>query len=438
MDIVSLDGIDNVVSAGCTGRDDSAISCPRCHLSNAVSLLGLVYRVCRWVDDLVSLVRAISESSEKVRFAFVVIIAAELAAIANLFKFEFAPSDLERLQYPQETLAWSTTRVNSAVWVNIFLFIILAFNLIRVRWYGEIEYVVGVLKMLFLVALILFNIIINIQTGTHFRLYQHPWGFLSRSFNTTTGKELTGGKAHLAGVWSAMTLTIFHMISMVAVSTTAAENRNFRTQEGIKIASRKIIIRVLTFYTLTTFLVGLNVPYDEPLLADKNISTTYSGTNSAFILAAVRAQKTFWPSFFNGFFIFSATSAGVNSLYQSSRILHAMALSSEAWPAWGVVERFRERLTETGSQGVPRNAVIASWLFGFLGYLTAGGTPQIVRVHLLRLESRPQLIVTKQQLWRMATNATASILIVFAAICITFIRFKHVSSCPRSRLPSSN
>ncbi len=81
---------------------------------------------------------------------------------------------------------------------------------------------------------------------------------------------------------------------MVAVSITTAENRKFRTQEGVKIVSRKIVIRVLTFYTLKKFVVGLNVPYDEPFLAEKNMSITYDGINSAFMLAVFRAQKAFW------------------------------------------------------------------------------------------------------------------------------------------------
>jgi yeast amino acid transporter len=324
-----------------------------------------------------------SEFSDKRRFAWVVIIAAELDAIAGLFKFEFDSSDLERMQYPQKMLQWSTTGTNPAVWVSIFLVAILIINLFRVRWYGEIEYWIGFLKMLFIIGLILFNVIINIQTGTHFRFYQDPWGFVSRSFTTSAGKVYTDGWAHLAGVWSAMTVTIFSMIGFEAVSITAAENRKFRTQEGVKISTRKIAIRIVILYTLMTFVVGLNVPYDEPLLTNRDISSLNSGTHSAFILAAVRAHKQFWPSFFNGFFILSATSAGLNALYLSSRLLHALALSKEAWPPWSIVEKFRQRLTETGSKGVPRNAVIASWLFGLLGYLAAGRSPAKVRISSL-------------------------------------------------------
>lgn len=379
-----------------------------------------------------------SEPSDRLRFASAVVIAAELAAVANLFKFEFSPADLERLHYPQKTLGWSTTGTNSAVWVTLFLFTIVGINLLRVRWYGEIEYFTGVLKLLFLIGLILFNIIINVQTGTHFRFYQDPWGFISRSFTLPTGEVITGGKADLAGVWSAMTISIFSMNSIIIVSVTAAENKNFRRLEGVKISSRKLMIRILILYTFATFAVGLNVPNDEPLLAGQNTTAGRSGTHSAFILAAVIAHKRFWPGFFNGFFIFSATSAGINTLYLSSRILHAMALSNEAWPPWGLVEKFRQRLTETGSQGVPRNAVFASSLFGLLGYLAVGSSPQTVRIFLLHRRDGRLLIVTTA----IVTIGTQCHGICAHRVC-RHIRHiyqvqRHVSCCPWSPPPSNN
>ncbi|KIW79484.1 hypothetical protein Z517_06096 [Fonsecaea pedrosoi CBS 271.37] len=338
-------------------------------------------------------------------FAWVVIIAAELQGVAGLFQFGFNPSDLERLHYPEPTLKWGTSGVDPAVWISIFLILILVVNLLRVRWFGELEYWIGVMKMLFIVGLILFNIGINIETGTHFRFYNNPWGFISRAWTTPSGAVQTGGWAHLASVWTAMTLTIFSMIGFEAVTITAAENRELRTYEGVKISSRKIAIRIILLYSLTTFTVGLNVPYDEPLLANRDISVLDNGTHSAFILAAIRAGKKFWPNFFNGFFILSATSSGINSLYLSSRILHALALSQGAWPRW--LRTLQNRLKETGSLGVPRNAVLASWLFGFLGYLAAGGAPS-------------------HELGRLALNSTVSMLIVYSVICVTFLRYKTI------------
>lgn len=250
-------------------------------------------------------------------------------------------------------------------------------NLLRVRIYGEIEYCIGVLKMLFLVGLIVFNVVINAQAGTGFKYYRSPWGFASHSFTTVDNHTYGGGGAHLAAMWSAMTVTIFSMVGFEVVSITAAENKDYHAQEGVKLATRKISLRIILLYTLATFVVGLNVPYDDSNLIDPSIEALSGGQHSAFVIAAVRAHKVGWPNFMNAFFVLSAISASINSLYISSRVLHALATTRRVWPRWQFVESLRRRLEHT-HKGVPINAVFASGVFGLLGYLAAGKSPSRV------------------------------------------------------------
>ena len=224
----------------------------------------------------------------------------------------------------------------------------------------------------------MFNIVINAQSHTGFRYYQSPWGFVSHSFVTNNGQTHTGGSAHLAAMWTAMTVSIFSMIGVESVAVTAAEARDPKGeehQEAIKLATRKISLRVVVLYTLSTFVVGLNVPYNDSNLTNPAINALGNGVSSAFILAAVRNGVTGWPRFFNGFFILSATSAGINALYVSSRLLHALALTKHVWPEWA--ESIRSRLERTYN-GVPVGGVFTSWLFGLLGYLAVGKTPSKV------------------------------------------------------------
>jgi amino acid transporter len=311
----------------------------------------------------------------------VVIIAAEVTAVAQLFKFQFDPSYLRSVDYPRDTLEWTSTQnVNPAIFVALFLVFILVINMLRVRWYGEIEYWFGCAKMVFIVGLIMFNITNNARTSTGFKYYNSPWGFQSRNFTTVhngTQTIHTGGSAHLAAMWTAMTTTIFSMIGFETVAITAPENRLLREKETIKLASRKISLRIILLYTLSAFTVGLNVPYDDSYLRDLAINSLKTGEHSAFIIAAVRDHVLGFPHFFNGFFIFSATSAGLNALYVSSRLLHALAVCPDVWPRWGSVESLRTRLAHTYS-GVPRGAVFASWLFGLLAFLAIKPEPAVV------------------------------------------------------------
>ena len=308
------------------------------------------------------------------------IIAAEVTAIAQLFQFKFEPNYLQQFNYaPEYTIDWkSTENISPAVFVALWLFFILAINLLRVRWFGEIEYCIGVAKMLFFVGLILFNIINNARTGTYFKYYQDPYGFESKGFTTSRGVFHNGGSAHFAAMGTAMIVTIFSMIGFEAVAITAPENKDLETGESIKLATRKISLRIILLYTLGTFVAGLNVPCDDSQLSDNSVSALSNGAHSIFIIAAVRDGVKGFPSFFNAFFILSATSAGLNALYLSSRLLHALASTPEVWPSWYISQSLRRRLERTSDSGVPQAAVLTSWLFGWLGMLaTKTDTAQV-------------------------------------------------------------
>lgn len=175
-----------------------------------------------------------------------------------------------------------------------------------------------------------------------------------------------------------MITTIFSMIGFEVVSITAPENRDRETGESIKLATRKISLRIILLYALATFVAGMNVPYNDSQLVDTSVSAVNNGAKSIFVIAAVRDGVKGFPSFFNAFFIFSATSAGFNSLYVSSRLLHALANTPEVWPSWYISQSLRRRLERTSDSGVPRSAVLTSWLFGWLGLLaTKTNTAQV-------------------------------------------------------------
>jgi yeast amino acid transporter len=322
------------------------------------------------------------------------IAAAEVLAITELFRFQFEPSYLKDVGYPESSLEWSSgVSTSPAVWVAIFLLILLFVNLLPVRQYGRIEYVVGCFKIMFLVGLIMFNVIINSRKRFHserFWTYQSPWGFATQNMTVVANSQgeptvvATGTLGQFAATWTTMTTTIFSLMGWEVILFTAAENRDLRRAETIKLASRKIAIRVLVLYALAAFTVGLNVPYSDANLRNLTISGIKGGQNSVFVIAAIREHVTSLPRFFNGFFIFSACSTGCNALYSASRILHALASLRDAWPQWGPIESIRSRLERT-RYGVPMNAVFVSWLVGFLAFLsTKPAQAEVCYPHKLR------------------------------------------------------
>jgi yeast amino acid transporter len=350
------------------------------------------------------------------RLAYCILIGTEVSAVAEMFQFGFTKEYLEAFNYPRETLGWKFgLNTNPNVWVGIFLIVTFLLNLLPIRAYGRVEYVFGCIKMVVITGLILFNVIINAKSvrdgrlSSPFSTYDAPYGFFSSNVTVTTGEEhtytYTGGTGHLVGMWSSMTTVFFSLQGFYTVSVTAAENKDLDRDESIKLATRKISLRVILLYCLLVFTVGLNVPYTDINLRDTSISSIRKGHNSPFIIAMVHSGVTGWPHLVNAFFIFSAFSVAVNALYTASRLLHALANIRNVWPETGWAYSVKSRLEKTSRHGVPVAAICVSWFFGLLGFL--GASPSPARI-----------------LGRMATYSSCSMLIVYSMVCLAFLSFK--------------
>jgi amino acid transporter len=176
-----------------------------------------------------------------------VLIAAELVAITHIFQFRYDPELLTAAGYPDPTLQWEPD-VSPSVLVFGFLIILLLINLVPVRQFGQLEYIFGTIKMLFIILMILLNIILHIvQPVKHgaFWTYKEPYGFATRNITLPNERVVSGGAGRLGGMWEAMTTCLFGMIGFETVAITAAENKDLRTEETIKIATRKISLRQL-------------------------------------------------------------------------------------------------------------------------------------------------------------------------------------------------
>ena len=176
-------------------------------------------------------------------------------------------------------------------------------------------------------------------------------------------------------MWSALGTIFFSLQGFFTVAITAAENKDLERDESIKLATRKISLRVILLYALFVFTAGLNIPYNDQNLRDYSINSIRRGQYSAIMIGCVRGHITGWPHFFNAFFIFSACTTGINSLYISSRLLHALANVQNVWPRIGWINSIKMRLEKTTNKGVPAAAIFTSWLFGLLGFLASKPFP---------------------------------------------------------------
>ncbi|ORX97604.1 amino acid permease/ SLC12A domain-containing protein [Clohesyomyces aquaticus] len=338
-------------------------------------------------------------------FSWIVLIAAELVAITHIFQFKYPSEQLLADGYPDATLEWMP-HISPTVIVMIFLVVLLLLNLLPVRHFGQMEYIFGVIKLCFIVTMIVLNTVLHSWDRAkrgHFWTYNTPYSFGSQNLTLPNGHVVEGVAGKLGGMWEAMLTCLFGMIGFETVAITAAENRDLRTEETVKLATRKISLRIITLYCLATFTVSLNVPYTHPLIQDHAVISFGYGQNSAFVISSVLNHLRVWPYFINCFIIFSASTAGANGIYNASRTLHALASIQDAWPQWGVVQAVRRRLERT-YYGVPLGAVVFSWMFGLLGFL--GSNASSARI-----------------LGRMVRCVVVSMLIVYAVIALSFLEF---------------
>ena len=231
-------------------------------------------------------------------------------------------------------------------WSAIFLAIMFCLNFFSVKGFGESEFWFALIKVVAVVIFIGIGLasIIGIMHGI-----EAP-GFS----NFTTGEApFVGGLQAMIGV--AM-IAGFSFQGTELIGVAAGESENPR--KSIPIAIKQVFWRILMFYVLSIFVIGMLVPYTDPnlLKADNDDVST-----SPFTLLFERAGLAAAAGVMNAVILSAILSAGNSGMYASTRMLYNMALQGKA-------PRFFSQLS---SSGVPRYALYATTLIGALCFLTS-------------------------------------------------------------------
>jgi amino acid transporter len=171
----------------------------------------------------------------------------------------------------------------------------------------------------------------------------------------------------------------------LAAGETVAPRRN------IPKAARRFIWRLAIFYGISSLVIGVIVPSNDPRL----LSPTSNASASPFVIGIQLAGIGILNHIINAAVLTSAWSAGNAFLFSGSRILYGMALDGQAPKFFAKVNRY----------GVPYAAILATWLIGCLAYLNISSSgAQVFN-------------------W-FANISTISGFIAWIVICITYIRFR--------------
>jgi amino acid transporter len=245
---------------------------------------------------------------------------------------------------------WNQT-INNAAWITILAVVVIVINFLGTRAFGECEFWFASIKVVTIVGLIILGIVIDLGGApTHDRLgfrYWHNPGPL-KQFD-----GIPGALGRFAGVWSVLIGAAYAFLGTEILGMTAAETRN--PTKNIPIAIRGVWVRILLFYIIGVFVLGLICPSNDPRL----VTGTGNAASSAWVIAVQRAGIKVLPSIANACFLTSACSAGSSDLYTSSRALYGLAKNGQA----------PKIFARTNSRGTPIYALALCAAFAALSYM---------------------------------------------------------------------
>ncbi|KAL1987468.1 hypothetical protein VTN96DRAFT_3850 [Rasamsonia emersonii] len=205
----------------------------------------------------------------------------------------------------------------------IFLFFVIALNLVSVRAYGEMEYWLSFLKVVTIVIFIILGIAVNCGGNiSHQYLGAKYWYIGDAPF--------VGG---IGGFASVFVTASFAYGGTESIAVTAGETKN--PSKNLPRVVRNVFWRILMFYILSILIIGLNVPYTYPGLASKDSRT------SPFTIVFQEAGSAVAGSFINAVVMTSVISASNHALFAGSRLLYALAVDGHASAFFGTLNRFQ-------------------------------------------------------------------------------------------------
>lgn len=262
---------------------------------------------------------------------------------------------------------WDTTQsINPAAWISILIVLVVGVNFLGVRYYGETEFWFCLVKVLAVIVLIITSLVIDLGGGPRgdrlgFRYWKDP-GPMAQLFwspDPVTGKPtggISGSFGRFLAFWNIFVQSAFSFAGTEIIGVTVGEAENPR--KNVPKAIKRVFWRILLFYVLAIFMVGLVVPYNDPRL----LGGGDDASASPFVLAISDAGIKVMPNIINAVLLITTWSAANSDLYASSRTIYALALENKA-------PGFLRKCTKNGT---PVWSIFVTSLFAPLAYLSCG------------------------------------------------------------------
>ncbi|KAH8679669.1 general amino acid permease Gap1-penicillium chrysogenum [Tricladium varicosporioides] len=280
------------------------------------------------------------------------------------------------------TIQYWDSPISPALWVTIFLVLIISINLFGVNGFGEAGFWFALVKVIAIIGFIILGIILDCGGGPN-----HD--YIGGRYWRDPGAFNYGFK----GLCSVFITAAFAFSGTELVGLAAAETADPR--KSLPLAVKQTFWRISLFYLISLTLIGLLVPYnDERLLNGK---TGADAKASPFVLAITNAGIPVLPSIFNTIIMLAVLSVGSSSIYGSSRTLAALAEQRQAPQLLSYIDR----------KGRPLVSILVTSLIGLIAY-TAVMSP----------DAEGEVFN-----WLLAISGLSSIF-TWLTICLCHIRFR--------------
>ncbi|RYN48463.1 putative amino-acid permease [Alternaria tenuissima] len=282
---------------------------------------------------------------------------------------------------------WSGSQgINNAAWITPLLVALIAIQFFGVKGYGEVEFVLSIIKVAACVGFMILGIIID--TGG---VPTDDRGYIGNKYYNIPGVTSAGFRNGFHGFCSVFVNAAFAYTGTELTGLAAAETDNPRKE--IPKAAKQVIYRIILFYVVNLALVGLVVPVNNEAL---NGSAGASSLHSPFVIAIQLAGIKVLPSIFNAVILIAVMSVANACTFGSTRTMQALAANGMGPKATAYIDK----------KGRPVVVVAIQLLFGLLAYINLAPNGGDIFTWLLSLSG-------------------ITVLFVFGSIAIAHIRFRR-------------
>lgn len=270
-------------------------------------------------------------------------------ALGWLYWFNWAVTFALELTAAGLIIQYWASSLNIGIWIAIFWVMFTAINFLPIRWYGELEMWLSSIKVVTIIAFIIYALCVNVGVGDEgyigFKYYRDPGAFAEYMVEGNAGR--------FVGFWAVLITAGFSYQGAELVGVGAGETAN--PQKAIPSAIRWTFWGIAILFVTLIFFVGIDVPYNDASLG----SDATDASASPLVIIAQRAGVNVLSHIINGVLLTAVLSAANSNVYSSSRILVGLANEGNA-PAF---------FSRTNVHGTPYWAVAVSSLWGLLAFL---------------------------------------------------------------------